>query len=185
MSRKTSSYARKCRRIPPANGAAWLDAIQRSAPYSDEPIIGSWLPGTQTAATASIKRVRAAFDSIKARTTPPEDERGFETLSHALGISCIRAGQIAGSDQATNPMLPILIMGNAALRRLLNRRRAEGVWCFDGPALADLTVALDQYEEIVQASSPAQMTQALDMRYLALTGAVQESFDMVEALEVS
>lgn len=185
MSRKTSSYARKCRRIPPANGAAWLDAIQRSAPYSNEPIIGSWLPGTQTAATGSINRVRSAFNSIKARTTPPENVENFDLLSHALGVSCIRAGQIAGGDQATNPMLPILILGNAALRRLLNRRRAEGVWCFDGPALADLTVALDQYEEIVQASSPAQMTQALDMRYLALTGAVQESFDMVEALEVS
>lgn len=156
--------------------ASHLDVIMRCRPYSDEPIPGSWADcGTQAAAEKSIAKALAAFESIKARTTPPDDEANFELLSHALGISCIRAGQIAGSDQATNPMLPILIMGNAALRRLLNRRRAEGVWCFDGPALVDLPVALEQYAEIVRASSPAQMVNAYDLRMLDKTGAVRES----------
>lgn len=152
-----------------------LDAILRCRPYSNEPIPGSWLDcDTQAAAEKSIASVQAAFDSIKARTTLPDDETDFERLSHALAISCIRAGQIAGDDQTTNPMLRILILGNAALRRLLNRRRAEGVWCFDGPALVAIPAALELYADIVRVSSPAQMTNAADMRMLDKTGAVRE-----------
>lgn len=156
--------------------AAHLDAIMRCRPYSDEPIPGSWLDcSTRPAAERSIAKALAAFEAIKTRATPPEDERDFETLSHALGISCIRAGQIAGDDMATNTLLPIFILGNAALRRLMNRRRESGVWCFDGPALVDLPLALEQYAEIVRASSPAQMVNAADMRMLHITGAVRES----------
>jgi hypothetical protein len=156
--------------------ASHLDVILRCRPYSSEPIPGSWLDcDTQAAAERSIAKALAAFESIKTRKAPPDDERDFETLSHALGISCIRAGQIAGDDMATNTLLPIFILGNAALRRLMHRRRESGVWCFDGPALVDLPLALEQYAEIVRASSPAQMVNAADMRMLHKTGAVRES----------
>lgn len=160
--RKTSTYARKQRargaQAGKYNGAEWLNTIARSRPYTDETPIGGWLPGTQTAATGAMLHVRSAFDSLQSGTGTEDD---FDRLVIAMGVACIRATEIAG-DAASNPLSPILIAGNEALRRCLNRRRKWGKWQLDAPSIAEINEAVDVYETILQASSPAQMTAAAE-----------------------
>lgn len=174
MTRKTSLYSRKRAHGYTFNAAEWLNVVNRCRPYTPEAPIGG-IEGTESAATKAMLIVRQAFDSIKAGEVDPQDESTYDKLAHALGIACIRAGQIGGSDVSTNPMLQILIPGNAALRRCLDRRRKRGVWGLDGPAIAEITEAIEVYEAIVQASSPAQMTMACEIRNKAFKGVTLEA----------
>lgn len=175
MTKKLSLYSRK-RMVKghEFNGAEWLNAINRCRPYTSEPPIGG-IEGTESAATKAMLIVRQAFQSLKSGEVAPDDEETFDKLSHALGVACVRAGQIGGPEIDGNPMLEILVPGNAALRRCLDRRRKRGVWGLDGPAITELTEAIEVYEAIVQASSPEQMTAAHDLRTRALKGATLEA----------
>lgn len=174
--RKTTAYARKRATRPTFNGAEWLNTIQRCAGYTDEAPLGSWLPtGTQGAADGAIARVTSAFEAFKADAVTPEDEEQFDLLAHALGVSCIRAGQIAGNVPEHNAMLPPLIAGNHALRRMLARRRKWSKWEMLAKDAAELDWAVEIYETIVRASSPAQMTEASDLRMKAFAGKELES----------
>jgi hypothetical protein len=162
--RKTSTYARKQRLAGATfNGAEWMNQIQRCRTYSDEPIIGSWVDGTQSAATKAMLLVRQAFESIKAGSAT-SDGRDFDILCHALGVAWLRAIAIAGDDDFDNPMLPILQSANTAMERCRTRFRNLGRWGFDGPALDEVDVGVELYETILQASSPAQMTAVSEQR---------------------
>ena len=128
--RKTSAYSRK-RQVTGRtwNGAAWLNVLQRSTGYTTESPIGSWLDtGTQDAADNAIARVKQAFQSLKVGTVPPADDEPFDLIVYALGVSCIRAGQIAGTLPSDNPMLPPLIAANAVMRKVMTRRKRFGKW---------------------------------------------------------
>lgn len=164
--RKTSSYARKVRNNlgmyqgGAYNGATFLNTIQRCRPYMDEPIIGSNLTGTQDACEKAMILVRDAFVSIKSGQSPADDTRSFDILAHALGVTTLRAIDIAGQDEFENPMLPITRLGNDALERCRVRYLSLGRWGFDGPAIDQIDAAIELYETILQASSPAQMEEA-------------------------
>jgi len=174
--RKTTKFSRKRQATGGEyDGGAFVTLIQKCRPYTAEPLIGMNIAPTMTAATKSMTKVREAYISIKTRMTPPDNELDFELLTHALGVATIRACQIAGDDVDNNPMLPIVVAGNAALRRLLNRRRATGVWGFDGPAIEEVAEALELYDTIIMASTPAQMMCANDIRLLDKFGSVRES----------
>lgn len=86
MTRKTTPYARKLRRDPVMNAAAWLNTIQARRPYS--------------AAVMCALRVREAYAN-----------GGGALLDEALRVARVRAVQIAGPDPAKNPMLEILDHG--------------------------------------------------------------------------
>ena len=164
--RKTSTYARKVRNNigiytdGAYNGATFLNIIQRCRPYMDEPIIGSNLDGTQDACEKAMIWVRDAFVNIKTGKAEPHDSREFDLLAHAMGITRLRACDIAGQDEFENPLLPIWRAGNEALRRCSERYNKLGRWGFDGPALDELDAAIELYETILQSSSPAQMEEA-------------------------
>ena len=144
MSRKTSKFSRKRQATGGEyDGGAFITLLQKCRAYTDEPIPGTTMVGTITAATKSMLKVREAYISIKARSTAPDNTLDFELLTHALGVATIRACQIAGTETDSNPMLPIVIAGNAALRRLINRRRVSGVWGLDGPAIDEIAAAID------------------------------------------
>lgn len=113
-----------------------------------------------TAANGAALRVRAAFDVIKSATVAPDDMEPHDLLAHAVGISWLRAIEIAGHELDKNPMLPILKLGTDAVQRLGERRRRTGAWGFDGPAIQQVADALDVYEEILLNSSPLQMANA-------------------------
>lgn len=162
--KKTSAYARKMRRQGGTyNGGEWLNAIQRCRTYTDEPIPGSELEGTQDAATKAELLVRQALDDLLNHRRPPDCEREFDRLSHAVGVAMIRALQIE-ADEDKNPAIPVLKAGTLALKRAIERYNANGAWGLDGPGRIELPDAIDIYAEILRNSSPAQMQHATDER---------------------
>lgn len=162
--KKTTAYARKMRRQGATyNGGEWLNAIQRCRTYTDEPIPGSGLEGTQTAATKAELLVRQALDDLTNHRRPADCEMEFDRLSHAVGVAMIRALQIE-PDEAKNPAIPILKAGTEALRRAIARYNAAKSWGLDGLGRTELPDAIDVYAEILRNSSPAQMAKATDER---------------------
>jgi hypothetical protein len=169
--RKISKYARRMRQQPDRaliNGAEWINTIQRCRSYTEERIPGSWLPdggATLDAAQTTALKVRSAYDSLRNGLVPPGDHEPNDLLAHAMGVSWLRAIEIAGEDPSQNPMLPILRSGTEAVRRMGERRRAIGKWGLDGEGIKALVDAIDVYEEILMNSSPAQMVLATDARW--------------------
>lgn len=176
--KKTTLYARK-RRAPERrqyNSAEWLNVIQRCAGYTPDAPAGSWLgAGTQDAADNAVNRVMTAFASIKTGQADAANEEPFDLIAHALGVSCMRAGQIAGTAPEQNIMIPPLIAANVTLRKVLQRRRKWGKWEMLPAEVEAVDYALEIYETIVQASSPAQMAEAVELRVKALKGQTLES----------
>jgi len=178
MSRKTSTYARKQRQLGGTyNGAEFLNTIMRSRGYTEEPMPEIGLRGTEDTAERARGRVKAAYVALTSGATPASNEENFDLMAHAFGVSCIRAGQIAGPEPESNPMLPPLIAGNAALRQVLNRRRKWGKWEVLKAEAEALDYAIEIYETILMASSPAQMAEACDLRMVALKGQTMETIN--------
>ncbi|ARV17511.1 hypothetical protein AEP_00551 [Curvibacter sp. AEP1-3] len=169
--RKTSAYARKQRRLGGVyNGAEGFNVIQRCRQYTPEPLPGmESVAGTQSAADKSMILVREAYLAMKnnACIDPVHD---FDVLAHAIGVAWIRAVKIAGEDEFTNTMLPILKTANEALGRSKERFHRIGRMGFDGPAIDQVEAGIEVYEAIVSASSPAQMTEAVEERSRILKG---------------
>lgn len=160
--RKTSTYARKQRMLGNTyNGAEAFNTIQRCRAYTDEPVIGMKVEGTQSAATRSMLQVRQAYDAMLVGSATEQD---FDKLAHALGVSMLRAIEIAGDDDFDNPMLPILKTATEATRRAQDRYKRVRRWGFDGPAIDEVLAGVELFETILQASSPAQMTAAAEQR---------------------
>lgn len=181
MGKKTSTYARKRRATSGMfDGGAWVDAVQRCRPYAAESLEHMGIADTMPAATKSMIRVREAFESVKQRQTPPTNTHDFDLLAHAMAVSTIRAIQIAGGDMDTNPMLQTIVPANAALRRLLERRHATGVWGFDGPAIDELAQAIEIYEMIITAGSPGDMLSATDLHAANKFGCVMVTLDPLD-----
>lgn len=177
--KKTTAYSRKRQTTGRTwNGAAWLNTLQRSTGYSTESPLGSWLDtGTQDAADNAIARVMQAFESLKVGVVLAGDEEPFDLIAHALGVSCIRAGQIAGLEPADNAMLPPLIAANAAMRKVMTRRARFGKWQILPTESEAVDWALEIYDTIVRASSPAQMSEAVDLRMKAIAGLPLETLE--------
>ena len=175
--RKTTTYARKHRRTGATyNAAEWLNVMQRSTGYSDESLPGSSLPGTQSAADKSLKIVRAAFDAFMHGIVEPHSEEPFDLIVYALGVSCIRAAQILGTTPAENVMLPPLVAANITMRKVMARRRKWGKWEMLPNEIEAVDWALEIYETILLASSPAQMALAVELRMKAIAGQPLETF---------
>jgi hypothetical protein len=162
--RKTTAYARKQRRQGATyNGAEAFNTIQRCRAYTDEPVIGMKVEGTQTAATKAMLLVREAFIAIK-HGTATNDGLDFDVIAHALGVAWLRAVEIAGYEATSNPMLCVIQDANEAMRRTRDRFERLTRWGFDGPAIDEVGAGIELYETILQSSSPAQMTAAADQR---------------------
>ncbi len=184
--KKTSKYAAKRRATGGQfDSGAWVSTVQRCRPYEAESLESMGIADTMMAATKSMLKVREAFTAIKQRQTPPANTHDFDLLTHAMAVSVIRAIQIAGADLSSNPMLQLIVPANAALRRLLARRRANGVWGFDGPALEEVAAALDVYDTIITAGSPAQMIMADDLRVARANGCVTETLTPLDLVGVA
>lgn len=166
MTRKTTAYARRRAHTQrdPTNGF-FLNVIQRARPYTDEPIPGSSIEGTQSTADASKLRVAIALQGMVNQALPSDDTEAFDLLAHAIGVSIIRAYQIGGD--RTEALLT-LQAGTAALREIRNRRDRIGRWGTTRPEQIALTEAVETYEVILQSSSPAQMAKATELRMESL-----------------
>lgn len=174
--RKTTTYARKQRRADGTyNGAAFLNSIQLTRPYTESAMPEIGLQGTEDVALHALELVKTAMATLTSGSTPPGNEENFDLLAHAFGVSCIRAGQIAGSEPEQNALLPPLIAGNVTLRQVLARRRKWKKWEVLPAEAEVLTYAVEIYETILMASSPQQMAHAVDLRLVALKGQTMET----------
>jgi hypothetical protein len=178
--RKTSAYARKQRRAADGgtyNGAEWLNTIQRARSYTDEPIPGSFLEcggSTLRAANNSLLKVHESLDSMLRGGIPTGDTRHLDMLDHAVGVAWLRMLEIAGEDPAKNPALPPLKAAHDALHRVNARHAKTGVWAFDGQGAWSVREAIGIYEEVLLASSPAQMADAASKREQILLEKMKE-----------
>lgn len=176
--RKTTAYARRIRRTGGAyNGLEPLNAIMRTRGYTEQPMPEVGLLGTEDAAIKALVVVKTALVALTTGATPPGNEEHFDLLAHALGVSCIRAGQIGGPEVDSNPMLPPLVEGNTTLRQVLARRRRWGKWQVLPAEAEVLSYAVEIYETILVNSSPQQMVQAVDLRMKALKGQTMETLE--------
>ena len=174
--RKTSAYARKMRRenVNGFNGAEWLNTIQKCQPYSDEPVMGSWITeGTGSILVAVQARIHMAFRVMADGNTPKSNTEDFDLLAHAVGIAVVRAIQIAG--EFDNPMLTRLHEGTQALFSIRARRVKWTKWEMLGTEEAAIREAIAIYETILEASSPAQMSKASIEREKILKGKTHPS----------
>lgn len=163
--RKTSTYARKRMHRPVAfNGAEWLNVIGRCRPFDDEPVIGSWLPGTTRIADSVLAEARMAFQQIKDGLIESDYTDAFDMLAHVVGVAKLRAFEIAGQDEQTNYLLEPLYQSEDGLRRVRSRWESSKRWGFDGPGLIAMGEALDIYEAILTQSSPQQMADVTQQR---------------------
>lgn len=162
--KKTTKYSRKRKAGHTYNGAEFLNAIDRCKTYSSEIAPGGLVTqGTATAADKAEMLVLAAAKDLIEHCKPTDPERAFDVLSHALGVSVIRAIQIESSE-AKNPALPILKAWTDALQRSIKRYQDSGAWGMDAQGKADLADAIDVYSQILRSSSPAQMEKATQER---------------------
>lgn len=154
--RKLSAYARKMRhRGETYNAAEWLNTLTKCRPHTEGAIPGAIAKETSfDAIRRIIIDMRLSFERIKLGTATPED---FDRLAHATGVAKVRYAQIGGNE---NEAVTLLDIADAALVRTRNRFQQSGKWGFDGPALVEVAVGLDLYEDITTQSSPAQMHDA-------------------------
>ena len=128
--RKTSTYSRKRLHRPVHfNGAEWINAIGRCRQYSDEPVIGSWLPqGTTQISHGVLAEARMAYQGIKDGFFTPEQTDPYDMLAHVVGVSKIRAITIGGEDPDVNYLLPTIHQAEDALRRIRARWEKINAW---------------------------------------------------------
>lgn len=169
MSRKMSAYARKMRRQPEKSvyqGAAWFNTIQRCRQYSDEPPPGVPAAGNIALAISAQAQVRRALNRLLDHQVASDDVEPHDLLSHAIGITVIRSLQIART--ADNPTLPITRAATEALLSVRARWERLGKWGVNATERQALIDAVDAYEAILLASSPAQMDKAARIRHASL-----------------
>lgn len=164
MGKKMSAYTRKRLGIQNAgtfNGAEFLNTLQRCRPYTDEPLPGSWLEGTQDAADNARNHVNRALGALVGHKLKPEESAEFDLLAHAIGVALIRSLEIGGED--CQPVADCR-EGAKALRSIQARRNELGKWATTRPEQLALGEAILVYEAILQASSPQQMVDATQAR---------------------
>lgn len=161
--KKSTAYGRKLKRTGGFfNGAAWAQTIQLCRKYgNDIPMeIPELISGTQSVAVSNMLIARGAYDELKAGRVESDNKAAFNEISFALSVACIRAAEIGGRVVAANKMLVILVDGNIALRRCLNRHKQWNKWQLDKKGVIELNDAIGVYETILNESSPAQMLEA-------------------------
>ena len=164
MGKKMTAYARKRLGNPNAgtfNGAEFLNTLQRCRAYTDEPLPGSWLEGTQDAADNARNLVNRALGAMVGHKLKPEESAEFDLLAHAIGVALIRSIEIGGED--CQPAADCRA-GSEALGSIQDRRNKLGRWATTRPEQLALGEAVMVYEAILQASSPAQMVAATEAR---------------------
>lgn len=162
--RKTSTYARKKARMKHLPGKTYKagdfvlhrtkighgldDVMARCTPFCDNKILD---------ANAYLAPVRLAFQKFIDRTVKPDDYDAYNILCFALNECKARYYLIGGDNK---DILQRVEKAIAALRRSLERWQRIRQWGLDGPAFAEITNAIELYEEVFWASSPNQMNEA-------------------------
>lgn len=161
--RKTTAYSRKRQAGHSYNAAAWVNVLQKCAPYGELQTIAGFDVSTSSAADKAEAIVMGAFESLMAHTPPADVERLFDVLAHAIGLAVIRSLQIE-PDESRNPSIDRLKAGTRALQRAITRWRDNRQFGLDAEGRQALPEAIEIYRAILQSSSPAQMEHAANER---------------------
>lgn len=150
MSRKTTAYARKCKRQPyQPDALAGLRALDHSRTYE---------PGEMT---AEHVKTRAAFERLR---TGHGDEGDFDRVSMILNVGLIRAESIDVK------LVRAIQAGQMSFVRMKDRFLRGLGFGFDADGLRDAPEALEVYEAIMDSSSPLQMKLAIREAYVRIIG---------------
>lgn len=138
-------------------------AMCRPADAGPIPGDGSDLAGyANHVRTKSINNVRAALLRMTEGTTDCLDD--ITILAEAMGVSVIRAAEIAGNDASTNPLLAALQAGQQALNSIYTRHEKWGKWEMIAAEKDAVNDAIDLYVEVMTNSTPQQMEDAMGTR---------------------
>jgi hypothetical protein len=96
--------------------------------------------------------IHISLESLKKGTGTYGD---YADLADAINVSMVRAEQIG--PQA----IDMLGLARDAMMRTAQRFAKNGCWGFDGPAITEVSDAVDFYDQLLQMSSPKQMHDSL------------------------
>ena len=91
---------------------------------------------------------RLSYEALK---TGKGEEDDFHTLAAVVNV-CLVAGEKIGDE-----CVEAAKAAQDALMRSLARNKLFGRWGLDGPAIQDLSVALEIHEQLLSLSTPSQM----------------------------
>lgn len=124
----------------------------RADPMSIYRVLGRVEPFTPAEQSALNLPVRIAFESLR---TGKAEESDFHTLAAAVNISMICAEKI-------DPLVEqSCVAGRDALMRVHKRHTETGRWGLDGPAFAEIELALQVYEQLVSLLTGGQLKDAM------------------------
>lgn len=130
--------------LTPARATAWAHTIERVRPYDPDDMVPEFV------------RIRSAFERLR---TGHGTEPDFDLASMALNMALVRA-------EAIDPALVLIIVqGQQAFARMKARWLRGLPFGFDAQGLQDVPAALDAFEAITTASSPAQMAHSIRETY--------------------
>ena len=163
--RKMSAYARRMRRDPKAgvyNGAEWINTIARCRAFNEEePIPGSWLPGTQQTAEQMKELIQGSLDRLIAGQVAKDETDPFDHIAHAVGVAQVRTEQTKGDK---TDAAEIIWAAKTALNAVKARWQKLGKWGATRPEQIALQDGVDLWAGFLESSSPAQMSEAARLR---------------------
>lgn len=126
-----------------------LRLLHNARPYDDGEMVGEHI------------RTRECFDRLRSGQGTEAD---FDRLGMIFNIGLIRAEGIAQS------IVNTMQAGQAALCRMKDRYLRGMRFGFDAQGMQDAVAALDDYEVIMDASTPLQMKAAIQEAYSRIMG---------------
>jgi hypothetical protein len=148
------------------DSGAILRLLVKTQQYGDA--LPDWAGGlsAKTVADEAERRTWSALDLLLLHQVPPEDTLTHDILAHAIGVAHIRALQIQPDE--SNPMHLPLCAAKDAMYSLRARWEEKKTWGLTGPERQALIAGVEIYEQLLQASSPAQMEHAHKIRMASL-----------------
>jgi len=135
--------------LPLERTTAWAKLIENVRPYDPGEMVKEFV------------LIRAAFERLR---TGAGTEPDFDLVSMSMNMGLVRA-------EAIDPeLVAIMIAGQDAFVRMKARYLRGLPFGFDAQGLQDVPVAIDAYEAVVDASSPAQMMQSIRETYRRIRG---------------
>lgn len=134
---RTASHAKRRYRADPSSIYRVMSRLQ---PFTPDELLKLELP------------IRMAFEAIKTGRGTLQD---ISEIDAAINATMVRAEKLDPLCRQT------AMVSRDALLRCLHRYNATGRVGFDGPAIAEVELGIDLYEQLLRLSTPLQIADAL------------------------
>jgi hypothetical protein len=112
-------------------------------------------PYPEAEANRILIRLHSAYEHLKSGGT---DDEQFDWVGAAINVGLIRAEQIGGRESEG---AKVFVRAVGAMMECDSMMAKHGRYGFTGPALGIMAEAFSLYEEILRASTPRQMSDAI------------------------